>query len=72
MSGTALLVERWGDGPSVVFLHGLGASARYWQRVREASEGYAGLAPDLLGFGRSPSPADAAYDVDCHRATLDP
>ncbi|MBA2624092.1 MAG: alpha/beta fold hydrolase, partial [Acidimicrobiia bacterium] len=72
MSGEALFVERWGEGPPVVFLHGLGGSARYWQRVREASDGYAGLAPDLLGFGRSPSPADAPYDVDGHLATLVP
>lgn len=30
------------------------------------------LAPDLLGFGRSPSPPDAGYDVGCHLTALQP
>ncbi len=67
-----LFVTSWGRGPDVVFLHGLGASSRYWERLAQASDGYRGTAPDLLGFGRSPSPPDAAYDIACHVAALEP
>jgi len=51
----------------VIFVHGLGGSARTWDQLRAvAGDGYAGIAVDLLGFGRSPKPADEAYDIDCH------
>ena len=67
-----LYVETWGSGIPVVFIHGLGASGRYWEPLRSAlPAGYRGIAPDLLGFGRSPAPSDAAYDVDCHLAALE-
>lgn len=65
-----LFVERWGKGRPVVFLHGLGASARYWDALRQATSGFRGIAPDLLGFGRSPAPEDNAYDVDAHLSGL--
>jgi len=67
---SALHVDEWGTGLPVAFVHGLGASARYWEPLRDASIGYHGLAPDLLGFGRSPAPPDAAYDVESHIAAL--
>lgn len=72
VSGDSLFVARWGDGPDVVFLHGLGASSRYWEPLAAASSGYRATAPDLLGFGRSPSPPEASYDVDCHLGVLMP
>ena len=69
----ALYVDAWGSGSPVVFVHGLGASSRYWEPLREALPmGYRGIAPDLLGFGRSPAPHGAAFDVDCHLAALEP
>ena len=69
----ALYVETWGTGTPVMFIHGLGASARYWGPLRSVlPTGYRGIAPDLLGFGRSPAPPDAAYDIDCHLAALEP
>lgn len=71
MSG-GLFVTSWGRGPAVVFLHGLGASSRYWEALAAASTGYRGTALDLLGFGRSPSPPTAPYDVDCHLAAIEP
>ena len=36
------------------------------------SDGYRATAPDLLGFGRSPRPVDARYDVDEHLERLVP
>ncbi len=48
--------EHHGDGPpTVVLLHGLGASASFWRPVarRLAARGQAVLVPDLLGFAGS-------------------
>ena len=67
-----LAVRTWGAGPPVVFLHGLGASRRFWDSVASNSSGFRGIAPDLLGFGRSPHPDGASYDVTTHLAALDP
>jgi len=63
-------VTTWGLGPDVVLLHGLGASNRYWETLLADSQGYRATAPDLLGFGLSPTPSDAPYDVDCHLDAL--
>jgi pimeloyl-ACP methyl ester carboxylesterase len=71
-TGRRLFVREWGAGPPVVFLHGIGASSRYWEQLAARSSGYRGIAPDLLGFGRSPKPADAAYDVPTHLEALTP
>ena len=64
--------QQRGDGPSVLLIHGLGASAHYWDGVMAATAGRRLLAPDLLGFGRSPSPPDASYDVESHLTALQP
>ncbi|MDP9388092.1 MAG: alpha/beta fold hydrolase [Actinomycetota bacterium] len=72
MTAPPLFARTWGDGPPVLLLHGLGASSRYWETLAEASSGYAATAPDLLGFGRSPKPRHAAYDVACHVEALAP
>ena len=62
-----LFVERWGEhGPTVVFLHGIGGSSRYWRGLAAGSDGNRATAPDLLGFGRSPWPESARYDMDDH------
>jgi len=70
VSGWTLASRRWGSGDPVVFIHGLGASSRYWDRLAGLGGSYAGVAPDLLGFGRSPKPPNAAYDVDTHLEAL--
>ena len=75
-TGWPLFSERRGraaaGAPAVVFLHGLLASGRYWDRV-VGHLGAAGLdcrLVDLLGFGRSPWP-DIAYTLDDHLAALE-
>ena len=67
-----LFVRRWGHGPPVVLLHGLGASSRYWDTLAALQPPFLATAPDLLGFGRSPKPADASYDIDGHVASIAP
>lgn len=45
--------------PVLVFIHGWGGSARYWQGTAEAlSDRFDCLLYDLRGFGRSPQPPD--------------
>jgi pimeloyl-ACP methyl ester carboxylesterase len=56
----------------VLLVHGLGASAHYWGAVIAATSGHELVAPDLLGFGRSPAPPDVRYDLACHLAALGP
>ncbi len=71
--GRPLFSEPRGAGaPSVVFLHGLTASGRYWRRVA-AALGDAGTQlqfVDLLGFGRSAWPR-VAYTTGDHLAALE-
>jgi 3-oxoadipate enol-lactonase len=47
-----------GDGPAVLFLHGLGGSANGWLWQLEACRrrGWRGVAPDQRGAGRSDAP----------------
>lgn len=72
MMADPLHVERWGHGPAVTFLHGLGASGRYWRQLRDHLPDISAVAPDLLGFGGSPSPAASRFDVDAHLDALLP
>lgn len=66
---TALFVRTSGDGVPVVLLHGLGASSRYWAGVVRRLPAVRIIAPDLLGFGRSPKPRDG-YAASDHVAAL--
>lgn len=68
-----LYVREWGAaGPPAVLLHGLGASASFWRPTAEAlGNGLRVIAPDLLGFGRSPWPSDAAYSPKEHLDALE-
>ena len=67
-----LHLEQWGRcGPRVVLIHGLGASGRYWRDVAQLlSADLRLLAPDLLGFGRSPWP-QLDYRIGDHLDALD-
>lgn len=63
----ARVVEE-GKGTPVILLHGLGGTSRVWSDVRKLLSPLQlkVIAFDLLGFGSSPKPAWAKYDVDDH------
>lgn len=59
-------VEQGESGPPFVFLHGLGATHRYWlTQLPDPAPGGRLLFPDLLGFGDSPKPW-FAHTVERH------
>jgi pimeloyl-ACP methyl ester carboxylesterase len=65
--GGKLHVTVFGSGPPVVFLHGFRGSGRYWEpHVRALGRDHQIVLVDLLGFGRSPWPRAARYDVREH------
>ncbi len=49
--------NRTGPGPTVILLHGLGASSLHWRLTIPALAGFKVYAPDHLGFGQSDKPA---------------
>jgi pimeloyl-ACP methyl ester carboxylesterase len=53
-----VVVEVQGEGPPVLFLHGLGGSSNLFQPLLGALAGFRCLRPDLPGSARSPRPAD--------------
>jgi pimeloyl-ACP methyl ester carboxylesterase len=57
-----------GAGTPVVMLHGIGRTGQVWQHVMEllAPLPLRVIAFDLLGFGGSPKPEWAKYDIDDH------
>ncbi len=63
-------IREWGDGPTVLFIHGLLGSTRDWDSVADVGTGFRGVAVDLIGFGKSPKPHDFPYDVEARRSIL--
>lgn len=57
-----------GEGPTVVLLHGLLASAKYWGPVRRrlSADGYRVITIDLLGFGSAAKAPATSYDYAEH------
>lgn len=60
-----LCVADLGEGPPLLFLHGLGGSLFEWRRqIGPASARRRVIAPDLLGAGESDKPARADYSIE--------
>lgn len=60
-----------GSGPPVVLLHGVASSSVTFENVVPLITGrHRAISIDLLGFGGSPAPEDAAYTIDEHVAAL--
>ena len=59
-----------GDGPAVLFIHGLTNSSRSWARLVDTlNMDHRILAPDLYGHGASARPM-GDYSLSAHAATL--
>lgn len=67
---TGLFVRERGAGEPLVLLHGLASSSRYWGDLGPLADEHRVLAPDLLGFGRSPKPDGIRYDPEEHVGAL--
>lgn len=60
-----------GAGPTVILLHGIASSTATWKYVLPMLvPGRRCISIELLGFGRSPAPADARYTVEEHVAAI--
>ncbi len=70
---TRLHTVRRGDGPPIVFVHGMGTSAATWDRCSELlADRFTTIAVDLLGHGDSAVPDDPAeYTRDRALTDLD-
>ncbi|MEX2324634.1 MAG: alpha/beta fold hydrolase [Nitriliruptoraceae bacterium] len=54
IDGNATHYVSYGEGPPVLFIHGLGGTANIWHGVMQATkQHHHGIAPDLRGHGRS-------------------
>jgi pimeloyl-ACP methyl ester carboxylesterase len=59
-----------GQGPVLVLVHGLGASAESWRdSIRYLARGYRVVALDLPGYGKSDKPR-SNYSIEYHAAAL--
>jgi len=59
-----------GDGPAILFVHGLMSSSETWSsQIDRLSTGFRVIAPDLFGHGASAKPA-GDYSLGAHAATL--
>lgn len=70
LHGHALSYLDSGEGPAVLFIHGLLGSHRNWAHLVDALDtGHRVLAPDLIGHGASAKPR-GDYSLGAHAATL--
>jgi pimeloyl-ACP methyl ester carboxylesterase len=62
---TELHVERWGEGPPVLLVHGAVADGRAtWREQRPLAERWTLTVPDRPGFGENPPVERVDFDVD--------
>jgi 3-oxoadipate enol-lactonase len=55
INGKPLFVEREGEGPAVLFVHGLGGTTNFYEpQARALADGHTVIRFDLAGAGRSP------------------
>lgn len=53
-----MIVRRFGAGPELVWIHGLGEWSQSFDVVARRLDGFTHVLPDLPGYGRSPWPAE--------------
>jgi pimeloyl-ACP methyl ester carboxylesterase len=55
INGKPVFVEREGEGPAVLFIHGLGGTTNFYEpQARALADGHTVIRFDLTGAGRSP------------------
>jgi len=62
LAGISIHYERFGSGPPLLLLHGLGSSGEDWRLVAPSLHGFTIYVPDTRGHGRTSRP-DGRYDV---------
>jgi 3-oxoadipate enol-lactonase len=64
-SDLALIAEAAGAGAPVVFIHGIGGSARIWeaQLVTFCAAGHTSVAVNLLGYGGRPPVSEVTFEA---------
>jgi 3-oxoadipate enol-lactonase len=74
INGKPLFVEREGDGPAVLFVHGLGGTTNFYEpQARALADSHTVIRFDLAGAGRSPltgTPSIESWTADAE-AILD-
>ncbi len=72
VGGIELSVIDEGDGPAILFVHGLGGYKENWEENlgHFAAAGHRTIAVDLPGFGRSDKPAGIPYGIKFFSDTL--
>ncbi|MEX2599446.1 MAG: 2-succinyl-6-hydroxy-2,4-cyclohexadiene-1-carboxylate synthase [Dehalococcoidia bacterium] len=59
LDGNALAVQRWGQGPAIVALHGFTGTSATWEPLAETlGPGYELVGIDIIGHGESDAPGD--------------
>ncbi len=72
VDGQTITYVRYGQGPFVILLHGIGGSADFWRPytdMERLGDTYTLLCPDLLGFGLSAKP-HLRYTLERHAAVV--
>jgi pimeloyl-ACP methyl ester carboxylesterase len=71
-SGPVQVVDTGGEGPPLLFIHGLAGLWQNWLLNIPAFMGsHRVIAPDLPGFGGSPMPADGEISIHGYAETVD-
>lgn len=61
------MTDHGGDGPIIIFLHGLASSSATWNfLIPLLKDNYRCITIDLVGFGESPKPQWYAYTMEDH------
>jgi len=71
VNGIELSVIDLGEGPAILFVHGLGGYKENWEEnLGHFAAGHRTIAVDLPGFGRSEKRADLPYGIEFFSDTL--
>jgi YbgC/YbaW family acyl-CoA thioester hydrolase len=69
VNGVSLAVERVGEGPAILFVHGFPLDRTIWAHQLAHLDGWTRIAPDLRGFGLSDAP-DLGYSIPTYADDL--